>query len=141
MRSELECRNLSLSEISKLVREKWKSLPPRERESYMREAFNAIERYNVELSEYKKTSQYKEYSRFLVEFKARQSSQQQVTGCQLLRDPPSTNILANSSSPRTSEQSAHKSRDFSAAVKPDQQQTSKDWPGRLAVLDFQREMC
>jgi hypothetical protein len=38
----------------------------------MRQAFNAIERYNVELSKYKKTSQYKEYSRFLVEFKARQ---------------------------------------------------------------------
>jgi len=77
MREELKGRNLSFTEIAKLVGENWQNLTPGEKEPYEQQAFTAKERYNSELAEYKKTSQYKEYSQYLAEFKARQSNQQQ----------------------------------------------------------------
>jgi hypothetical protein len=87
MREELKGRNLSFTEIAKLVGENWQSLSPREKEPYEQQAFSAKERYNSELSEYKKTSQYREYAQYLAEFKARQSNQQQGTSqCSVERD-------------------------------------------------------
>jgi hypothetical protein len=77
MREELKGRNLSFTEIAKLVGENWQNLSPSEKEPYEHQAFTAKERYNNELAEYKKTDQYREYSQYLAEFKARQSNQQQ----------------------------------------------------------------
>jgi hypothetical protein len=77
MREELKGRNLSFTEIAKLVGENWQNLSPAEKEPYEQQAFSAKERYNHELAEYKKTNEYKEYSQYLADFKARQSNQQQ----------------------------------------------------------------
>lgn len=77
MREDLKGRHLSFTEIAKLVGENWQTLSPNEREPYEHQAFSAKEKFNKELAEYKKTDQYKEYSQYLVEFKARQSHQQQ----------------------------------------------------------------
>ena len=77
MREELKGRNLSFTEIAKLVGENWQNLSPSEKEPYEQQAFTAKERYNNELAEYKKTKSYKDYSQYLVEFKARHSNQQQ----------------------------------------------------------------
>ena len=77
MREELRGRNLSFTEIAKLVGENWQNLSPLEKEPYEQQAFSAKERYNGELAEYKKTNEFKDYSQYLVEFKARQSNQQQ----------------------------------------------------------------
>jgi hypothetical protein len=77
MREELKGRNLSFTEIAKLVGENWQNLSPAEKEPYEQQAFSAKEKYNSELAEYKKTTKYQEYARYLAEFKARQASQQQ----------------------------------------------------------------
>ncbi|KAF4634165.1 hypothetical protein G7Y89_g3945 [Cudoniella acicularis] len=77
MREELKGRNLSFTEIAKLVGENWQNLSPGEKEPYEQQAFSAKERYNNELADYKKTSSYREYSQYLAEFKARQANQQQ----------------------------------------------------------------
>jgi len=77
MREELKGRNLSFTEIAKLVGENWQNLSPVEKEPYEQQAFSVKERYNNELTEYKKTNNYKEYAKYLAEFKARQSNQQQ----------------------------------------------------------------
>ncbi|EHL02497.1 putative High mobility group protein 20A [Glarea lozoyensis 74030] len=77
MREELKGRNLSFTEIAKLVGENWQNLAPAEKEPYEQQAFSAKERYNGELAEYKKTAKYQEYAQYLVEFKARQANQQQ----------------------------------------------------------------
>ena len=77
MREELKGRNLSFTEIAKLVGENWQHLSPAEKETYEQQAFSAKEKYNSELAEYKKTNEYTTYAQYLVEFKARQSSQQQ----------------------------------------------------------------
>jgi HMG (high mobility group) box/SAM domain (Sterile alpha motif) len=81
MREELKGRNLSFTEIAKLVGENWQNLAPAEKEPYEQQAFSAKERYNNELAEYKKTTNYKEYAQYLADFKARQSNQQQGTLC------------------------------------------------------------
>jgi len=85
MREELKGRSLSFTEIAKLVGENWQSISPSEKEPYEQQASTDKERYNNELSEYKKTPQYKEYSQYLAEFKARQANQQQVADLEAKR--------------------------------------------------------
>lgn len=77
MREELKGRNLSFTEIAKLVGENWQNLSPAEKEPYEQQAFSAKEKYNNELTEYKRTDSYKEYSQYLADFKARHSTAQQ----------------------------------------------------------------
>ena len=77
MREQLKGRNLSFTEIAKLVGENWQSLQPHEKDPYEQKAFAAKEKFNNELAEYKKTNHYKEYQQYLAEFKARQGHQQQ----------------------------------------------------------------
>lgn len=77
MRDELKGRNLSFTEIAKLVGENWQNLIPGEKEPYEQQASFAKEKYNNELTEYKKTENYKEYSQYLAEFKAKHSTTQQ----------------------------------------------------------------
>ncbi|SZF02921.1 unnamed protein product [Blumeria hordei] len=72
-REQLKGKNLSFTEIAKLVGEKWQNLSPCEKELYEKQAFTAKERFNNELAEYKKTNRYREYARYLAEFKARQT--------------------------------------------------------------------
>ncbi|PQE11646.1 hypothetical protein CJF32_00004809 [Rutstroemia sp. NJR-2017a WRK4] len=75
MREDLKGRNLSFTEIAKLVGENWQNLSPAEKEPYEHQAFTAKERYNNELAEYKKTQNYKDYSQYLTEFKQKQNQQ------------------------------------------------------------------
>lgn len=77
MREDLKGRNLSFTEIAKLVGENWQNLSPGEKEPYENQASSAKDRYAAELAEYKKTDSFKEHAQYLVEFKARQSNQQQ----------------------------------------------------------------
>ncbi|TVY94544.1 High mobility group protein 20A [Lachnellula willkommii] len=98
MREDLKGRNLSFTEIAKLVGENWQNISPEEKEPYEQQASSAKERYNNELAEYKKTSNYKEYSQYLVEFKARQANQQQVTDLEVTKRPKLEPHLSNASS-------------------------------------------
>jgi len=77
MREQLKGRNLSFTEIAKLVGENWQSLQPHEKDPYEQKAFAAKEKFNNELAEYKRTDHYKEYQQYLAEFKARQGHQHQ----------------------------------------------------------------
>lgn len=79
MRMDLKGRNLSFTEIAKLVGENWQALPPSEKEPYEAQAFSAKEKYNAELAEYKKTDNYKKYSEYLIEFKEKQAGLQHGT--------------------------------------------------------------
>jgi hypothetical protein len=83
MREELKGRNLSFTEIAKLVGENWQNLSSSEKEPYEQQAFADKERYTTELTEYKKTELYKEYSQYLADFKARHSNPPQGESCYL----------------------------------------------------------
>lgn len=73
-REELKPRNLSFTEIAKRVGEKWQVLGPDAKEPFETQAARAKERYNAELGKYKKTDNYREYCRYLVEFKVKHST-------------------------------------------------------------------
>ncbi|KAA8577027.1 hypothetical protein EYC84_007043 [Monilinia fructicola] len=75
MREDLKGRNLSFTEIAKLVGEHWQNLLPSEKEPYEHSAQTAKERYNNELAEYKKTQSFKDYSQYLTDFKQKQNQQ------------------------------------------------------------------
>lgn len=117
MREELKGRHLSFTEIAKLVGENWQTLTPAEKEPYEQQAFAAKEKYNQELNEYKKTEQYKEYARYLADFKAKQLSQQQGTSNNVdaakrpkLDGNMSNGTSSNVASPRSTDSMASRMR-------------------------------
>lgn len=83
MYERLKRRNLSLTEIAHIAGEEWDTLSPTEKLRYELLAFSAKERYKEELENYKQTNEYMEYSRYLTEFEAKQSNQQQGTSRQM----------------------------------------------------------
>ncbi|KAI9893637.1 MAG: hypothetical protein M1814_006433 [Vezdaea aestivalis] len=64
-------KDLSFTEIAKLVGQRWQHLPPHEQEPFKRQADAAKERRRVLMEEYKKTEQYGDYEQYLVDFKAK----------------------------------------------------------------------
>lgn len=86
-REDLKGRNLSFTEIAKLVGEHWQNLSPQDKEPFESHAAAAKERYLGELAEYKKTEQYKEYSAYLIDFKTRQQSQATGTEVESAKRP------------------------------------------------------
>ncbi|KAH8890869.1 hypothetical protein GQ53DRAFT_782156 [Thozetella sp. PMI_491] len=77
MREDLKGRNLTFTEIAKLVGENWQNLSPAEKEPYESQAQAAKETYNIDLANYKKTPECKKYAAYLQEFKAKYSHQAQ----------------------------------------------------------------
>jgi hypothetical protein len=77
MREDLKGKNLSFTEIAKLVGENWQNLTASEKEPYETQASKAKDRYNAELAEYKKTENYRIYTEYLMEFKEKQARLQQ----------------------------------------------------------------
>lgn len=77
MRDDLKGRNLTFTEIAKLVGENWQSLSPTEKEPFESQAQKAKDKYNQDLTEYKKTPEYRNYMVYLQEFKAKHSNSSQ----------------------------------------------------------------
>jgi hypothetical protein len=77
MREELRGRNLSFTEIAKLVGENWQNLTAAEKEPFESTAQAIKDKYLSELAEYKKTPQYRQYQSYLQEFKAKHASPSQ----------------------------------------------------------------
>ncbi|KAI9765847.1 MAG: hypothetical protein M1840_007129 [Geoglossum simile] len=71
IREDVKEQNLSFTEIAKRVGESWQLLPATEKESYESEALAAKETYSTELRQYKTTEFYREYTQYLVDFKAK----------------------------------------------------------------------
>ncbi|THY92597.1 hypothetical protein D6C92_05752 [Aureobasidium pullulans] len=73
IRDQLRGKDLSFTEIAKLVGERWQELQAHEKEPCEREAQTLKDKYYSELRKYKKTPQYKEYQEYLIDFKAKHS--------------------------------------------------------------------
>ncbi|KAI1264107.1 hypothetical protein F5Y18DRAFT_436931 [Xylariaceae sp. FL1019] len=73
MRDDLKGQNLTFTEIAKLVGENWQNLNRDEKEPFERQANEAKERYNRDLSDYKKTAQFSKYNDYLHDFRKRQA--------------------------------------------------------------------
>ncbi len=64
-------RSLSFTQIAKLVGDRWQKLDPAGKEPFEAQASADKERYNVQLSAYRKTDDYKDYMAYLADFKAK----------------------------------------------------------------------
>ncbi|KAI4848094.1 hypothetical protein E4T44_04135 [Aureobasidium sp. EXF-8845] len=73
IRDQLKGRELSFTDIAKLVGERWQELQAHEKEPCEREAQALKDTYYAERRKYEKTPQYKQYQDYLVEFKAKHS--------------------------------------------------------------------
>lgn len=71
IREEIKDQNLSFTQIAKLVGDRWQKLDPKGKEPYESQANAAKERYNIQLSAYKKTDAFKDYTQYLADFKAK----------------------------------------------------------------------
>lgn len=73
IREEVKSENLSFTDIARLVGERWQKLDPAQKDRFESHASALKETYNAQLGEYKKTDEYREYSQYLAEFKAKHS--------------------------------------------------------------------
>ncbi|KIW71973.1 hypothetical protein PV04_00198 [Phialophora macrospora] len=71
IREEVKDQNLSFTQIAKLVGDRWQKLDPAGKEPFEAQASAAKEKYNIQLSVYRKTDEYKEYMAYLADFKAK----------------------------------------------------------------------
>ena len=71
VREDLRSQSLSFTDIAKKVGESWQQLSPTEKAIYENQAVVAKDKYKADLAEYKKTDQCREYSDYLVAFKAK----------------------------------------------------------------------
>lgn len=89
MREELKGRNLTFTEIAKLVGENWQSLSMAEKEPYESQAQAIKDKYHRDLAEYKKTPEFRKYNQYLQDFKAKHSlpSQEKDTAKRVKLEP------------------------------------------------------
>ncbi|KAG7151073.1 High mobility group protein 20A like [Verticillium longisporum] len=136
MRDDLKGRNLTFTEIAKLVGENWQSLSPVEKEPFETQALNAKEKYNQDLAEYKKTYDYKKYAQYLHDFKQKQLHQNQAAknGTKRLKlDANATRVHQGSSASVTPGGSGTGSGSDSVMAS-DGSTTRKDRPARRDVF-------
>ena len=62
---------MAFADIAKMVGERWKVLAQEKREIYEYEASAAKDKFNSEFEEYKKTDNYREYHKYLADFKTK----------------------------------------------------------------------
>ena len=74
MRELLKSQKLSFTDLSKGVGEKWQRLTRDEKEEWKTKGAVPWERYKANLAVYQKTDNFREYQRYLAEFKATQAA-------------------------------------------------------------------
>ncbi|KAL6718998.1 hypothetical protein ACLMJK_003233 [Lecanora helva] len=73
-RDQLKAQNLSFSNLSKQVGERWQAMSEAEREGWKQAGAGPWEDYKARLAEYRKTDHYREYQKYVSEFKAAQEA-------------------------------------------------------------------
>ncbi|ORX91959.1 HMG-box, partial [Basidiobolus meristosporus CBS 931.73] len=74
VRNELKDQNMTFTEIAKIVGDRWKSISPEEKDEVERSAAKEKEEYYQILNAYKETEEYREYQRYLEEFRKKSGS-------------------------------------------------------------------
>lgn len=71
LREQLKDQNLSFTDLSKVVGEQWQQLSRDQKEEWKKKGAVPWERYKVGLADYHKTDEFREYQRYLADFKAK----------------------------------------------------------------------
>ena len=96
IREEVKTQNLSFTQIAKLVGDRWQKLEPSGKEPFEAQASAAKERYNAQLSAYRKTEEYNEYMAYLADFKAKHGQSTEAKRPKLEQES-SGSIISNKS--------------------------------------------
>ncbi|KAG9777049.1 hypothetical protein KCU88_g4643, partial [Aureobasidium melanogenum] len=99
VREEVKDQNLSFTQIAKLVGDRWQKLDPAGKEPFETQANAAKERYNIQLSTYRKTEAYKEYMQYLADFKSKHGQTSEPKRPKL--DPESSGSIISTKSLET----------------------------------------
>lgn len=105
VREEVKDQNLSFTQIAKLVGDRWQKLDPAGKEPFEAQAAAAKEKYNIQLSAYRKTDAYKEYMQYLAEFKAKHGQTSEPKRPKL--DPESSGSIISAKSLEINPESVH----------------------------------
>lgn len=65
--------------MAKVVGARWQALSIEDREKFEREANSEKERFNADMSEYRKTDEHEQYQRYLQDFKRRHGTTNLIT--------------------------------------------------------------
>lgn len=92
MREQLKDENLSFPELSRQVGIRWQGLSPEEKEHWKQLAAKPWEVYKEKVLAYQQTDQYREYKKYVEDFKAAQAVKQRGRPKQPLRGSFSSNV-------------------------------------------------
>src|SRR6185369_13678556 len=70
VREEYQGQNISFPDMAKIVGDRWKTIPPQEKEAIKAQAAKAKEKYRAKLEAYKTTDQWKVCKSFCVILKS-----------------------------------------------------------------------
>lgn len=77
LREDPEVSQLSFVNIAKEVGKRWQNLPAAQKRGWESEAARAMQEFEAQMDEYKRTDSWRKYQRYLHEFKSQQSQQSQ----------------------------------------------------------------
>ena len=126
-REQLKDQNLSFTDLSKVVGEKWQQLSRDGKEEWKKKGAVPWERYKAQLAEYQKTDGFREYQGYLADFKAAQIAKTpQGTSGTTLQNP----VVPMSSTRRPA---SFSSRYRQSAVSPTRQPESERKHSKVAI--------
>ena len=103
-REQMKDQNRSFTQLSKVVGEKWQQLSRDEKEEWKKKAAVPWETYKAELAEYQKTDSFRDYQRYLADFKtARDVRNPRGNPGTMMQNPVSSTHRPDSSSSRNSQ--------------------------------------
>ena len=130
IREQLKDQNLSFIKLSKVVGENWQQLSRDEKEEWKKKGAIPWERYKAELAEYQKTDAFRDYQRYLANFKAAQDVKN-----------PQGRLSTTMQSPVSSTHRPHKfsSMNPQMAVSPTSQPENERKHSKVAIKRLKRD--
>ncbi|KAJ4299067.1 hypothetical protein N0V90_004311 [Kalmusia sp. IMI 367209] len=115
IRTEPEISALSFVDIAKAVGRRWQQLPPDQKRIWESHAARAMQEFEAQMDEYKKTESWRKHQAYLIDFKGQQHSalsskrptaSRTSSSFTIVRDYPRTSPSASSESPTSLTSSA-----------------------------------
>ncbi|KAF1983306.1 hypothetical protein K402DRAFT_176946 [Aulographum hederae CBS 113979] len=81
LRTDPSIASLGFVDIAREVGRRWQNLDPEDKQSWEREAAQAVEEYDIQMEAYKRTDAYKHHQKYLQDFKKTEASKAQQPDC------------------------------------------------------------
>jgi len=128
LRTEPDVSQLSFVDIAREVGRRWQDLPAAQKRGWESDAARAMQEFEAQMDEYKRTDNWRKYQRYLQEFKSQQSQQSQ---------PP---LGKRPNASRSTTDSSNNTRVFSRAS-PSSSMSSPTTAPSLRSVGIEAEVC